>query len=245
MAQKIIIFGATSWIGLQLLKDFVARGDTVGALGRNETKLQELKTAYPEQVEIQVADITDLETSNQKLEALIEKMWWVDIFILSSWIGYWSQYERFSFELDKQVIDTNTTWRTNTIIYILHYFEKKWSWHIVWISSVAAIRWMSMSPSYHATKAYEKVYLESMRLFVDKNKLPITITELQPWFIDTPLVSEKAFGIVSVEKATKYMLKAIDKKRHHAYIPPKWAIVGWLMKWLPYSLYKKIISRVV
>lgn len=240
MSQKVIIYGATSWIGLQLLKEFVARGDKVGALWRNETRLQELKATYKDNIETQVSDITDIEKANTDLQNLIEKMGGVDLFILSSWIGYDEEYADFSFDLDKKVIDTNVVGWTNTMTYMLHYFVNKKAWHLVWISSIAAMRGLVATASYSATKAYNRNYLEAMRLYVDARKLPITITDLQPGFIDTPLVPGKALWKMPVEKAVKYMLKAIDKKKRHTYIPPKWSIIAWFMKWMPYSLYKKM-----
>ena len=45
--KRAIVIGATSGIGLALVKVLVARGYIVGATGRREKLLAELQTEYP------------------------------------------------------------------------------------------------------------------------------------------------------------------------------------------------------
>jgi short-subunit dehydrogenase len=72
-------------------------------------------------------------------------------------------------------------------------------------------------------------------------KLSIHITDIQPGFVLTDMAKgNKLFWMAPLEKATTQMIEAIEKKKRRVQITKRWAIVAWLFKWLPYSLYKKL-----
>ena len=56
--MNIIIIGATSGIGLDLLKRYAVSGNKIGILGRRKSILKELERCYPSNVITCAADIS-------------------------------------------------------------------------------------------------------------------------------------------------------------------------------------------
>jgi short-subunit dehydrogenase len=50
----------------------------------------------------------------------------------------------------------------------------------------------------------------------------------------------KVFWVVSVNKAARQIIRAIDKRKRKAYISRRWWIVAKLFKWAPYALLKRL-----
>ncbi len=61
---NILITGASSGIGLSIAREYLKQGHRVFALARSQEKLQALKTEYPQQVIVLVADISQLDQVN-------------------------------------------------------------------------------------------------------------------------------------------------------------------------------------
>lgn len=85
--MRIIIIGATSGIGREVAKFYIAQGWQVGVAGRRAEELESLRKEAPEQVSTQVLDVT-LEDAPCRLQSLIDKVGGMDLFLLSSGIGY-------------------------------------------------------------------------------------------------------------------------------------------------------------
>ena len=56
--NRIVILGATSGIGLEIAKLYIAAGWQVGAAGRRTENLEALRAAAPDRVKIRSIDIT-------------------------------------------------------------------------------------------------------------------------------------------------------------------------------------------
>ena len=238
--KKVIIIWWTSGIWEQLTKDMIHAWYRVGVTGRRKILLEKLKKQYGNKIEIQNFDISDTQIANQQVELLVEKLWWLDIFILSAWI--WKDNFNLDFGIEYETIKTNVVGWTNSIDWATRYFIKQWFWYVVGITSIASLRGVCWCPSYNATKAYQSNYIESLRLNIDKRNLPILVLEVQPWFVDTKMAQWKIFWLCSVPKASKQILQAIKNWKKHIYIAKRWKMIAWIMRITPYKIYKKIIN---
>jgi short-subunit dehydrogenase len=83
-------------------------------------------------------------------------------------------------------------------------------------------------------------YAEGLFIKAWKLKKNITITDIKPGFIDTKMAKgNKQFWVAPVHKAALQIIKAIDKKKRVVYITKRWWLVAQIMKWLPFSIYKR------
>jgi short-subunit dehydrogenase len=237
--KKAIIIGATSGIGRGLAELLAKNGYLVGITGRREKNLIEIQQTNPQHFFIKAFDVQNTADSVKKLDELILEMGGLDLMVYSSGIGCENKELKFDIELD--TINTNAIGFTNIATYVFNYFKRQELGHIVSISSVAGFRGNPYYPAYAATKAYLQNYIESLRIKSKKEKCGVNITDLRAGFIRTGHVDEsKMFWAISVETATKWMLKAIRKKKEVAYIKKRWWFIMILMRLMPRWIYDRL-----
>jgi short-subunit dehydrogenase len=237
--KKVIIIGASSGIGKELAKILASNDYEVGITSRRTDLLNELAAELPTKVHVASIDVSNSLLAILSLEKLIQDMGEVEVVIICAGTGYlnpsliWSQ--------EKETIDTNVTGFTAMAGVAMRYFINKKSGHLVGISSIASIKGSNICPSYNASKAFISNYLEGLRKKAVKEKLKISITDIQPGLIDTAMAKgEGLFWVSSPQKAAKQIFKAIQQKKKKAYITKRWAIIAWLLKILPEFIYDKI-----
>lgn len=81
---------------------------------------------------------------------------------------------------------------------------------------------------YEATKAFMWNYMQGQRHKAVKERLPITITDIRPGFIDTDMTKGQkgCFGYSLPKKAAKQITDAIINKRKVAHITHRWALMS-------------------
>jgi len=174
-----------------------------------------------------------------QLEELISEMGGVDLCIISSGVGFISPDLRWS--LEKWVIDVNVTGFAAMANVAVHHFVQRGGGHLVGISSVAAVRGDGDAPSYNASKAFVSNYMEGLRKRVKRLNLPITVTDIQPGFVDTAMAAgDGLFWVAPPQKAARQIFDAIRRKKRHAYITRRWRLIGWLLKIMPGFIYDRI-----
>ncbi|MBW2589784.1 MAG: SDR family NAD(P)-dependent oxidoreductase [Deltaproteobacteria bacterium] len=237
--KKAIIIGASSGIGKELTKIFASHGWEVGIAARRTDLLNELIAEIPTKIYTATIDIKNTDIAIQSLEKLIKDVGDVDIIVISSGVGHMNSLLDWSKE--KETIETNVSGFTAMAGVAMHYFIKKRSGHLVGISSIASIRGDNAGPAYSASKAFMSNYLEGLRKKVTKEKIDITITDIQPGFVDTAMSKgDGLFWVASPQKAAKQIYQVIQQKKKKAYITKRWAIIAWLLKIMPDFIYDKI-----
>lgn len=237
--KKVIIVGASSGIGRELAKVFASQGYELGITSRRIELLNDLASTIPTKTYIRKMDVCDIESAMQILAELLVDMVDVDIIILNSGTGHINPVLDWS--LEKVTIDTNVSGFTALAGSAMNYFLKRRVGHLVGISSIASIRGSDSCPSYNASKAFMSNYLEGLRIKAIKSKIPITVTDIQPGFVDTAMAQgDGLFWVASPQKAANQIYRAIQQKKKRAYITKRWAVVAWLLKILPSSWYAKI-----
>lgn len=239
MTKKAIVIGATSGIGKELAKIFSQHGYIVGLAGRRTHLLDELKNELPNNSFAKHIDISQTDKAIKQLEELVAEMEGADIIVISSGVGYVNKDLQWSPE--KETIDVNVSGFAAMANVAIHHFLSKGSGHLVGISSIAALRGDGDAPAYSASKAFVSNYMDGLRKKVVKLGLSITVTDIQPGFVDTAMAKgDGLFWVTSLPKAAQQIYNAIEKKRKHAYITKRWRLMGWLMKIMPGFIYNKI-----
>jgi len=230
--KKIIIIGASSGIGKALAKKYSDQGHTVGLAARRLPLLQEIQSQLSSESWLETIDVNK-EDSSEKLLQLIKLMGGVDIIIINAGIG--NLNGDLSWKMGKKIIDTNVSGFVNMATTSYEYFKKQKSGQIVGISSIAAILPMSIDPVYSASKAFVSNYLEGLRLYSEKQKDNISITDIRPGWVGTNLITNvrEKFWIATTKKAAEQIYSAIEKKKPSAYITKRWAFAALLIKILP------------
>ncbi|MEO5684577.1 MAG: SDR family NAD(P)-dependent oxidoreductase [Chitinophagaceae bacterium] len=236
--KKVIIVGASSGIGKELAILYARAGCRLGITGRRAALLDEIKSNFPAQVETAVFDVMGQENILQ-LEKLIQQLGGLDLFIYNA--GYGDISKSLDWKIDKQTVLTNVNGFTEMACYAWHYFAKQGHGQIAATSSIAAITGNHFAPAYSASKAFMSNYMEGLYIKARKNKLPITVTDIQPGFVKTPLAKGPGrFWEATAGKAALQMMQAIEAKKFRVYITKRWWLIAQLLKILPGWLFRRI-----
>jgi short-subunit dehydrogenase len=237
--KKAIIIGATSGIGKELALTLSKNDYKIGITGRRADLLEEIKQADPDHFEIMQMDITVIDLLEKKLNILCQTLGGLDLLVISSGTGELNT--TLDFSLEQTTIHTNITGFTCIADWAFNYFQKQGSGHLAGITSIAGLRGSGVAPSYNATKSYQINYLEGLRQKARKQRLPLTITDIRPGFVDTAMAKgDGKFWVAPVAKAAQQIFKAIERKKRIAYVTKRWSLIGTLLKILPRSIYEKM-----
>jgi short-subunit dehydrogenase len=236
---KAIVMGASSGMGKELAKILSANNYVVGLVARRLNLLEELQKELPGKSFIAQIDLTQFADAEKKFREMIAEMGGVDLVIISS--GYGDLNRNLDWKIEKETIDVNVSGFTLIAGVAFQYFLEKGSGHLAGISSVAALHGNRSAPAYSASKAYVSNYLEGLRQRAVRSKKPITITDLKPGFVKTPMSKGgNLFWVATAEEAAEQIFDAIRDKKKMAYITRRWRLIAWLMKVAPDWVYNKM-----
>ena len=232
MDKKVIIIGATSGIGREVALIYIAQGWKVGVAGRREAELEALRAAYPEQVSAQVLDVTH-EDAPEKLQALIEQVGGMDVFLLSSGIG--KQNPTLETGLELTTAATNVEGFIRMTNAAFHYFEQQGHGHLAVISSIAGTKGLGAAPAYSATKGFQNIYMDALDQLARMKKLNIRFTDIRPGFVATPLLNnqKKYPMLMDAPIVALDIVSAIEKKKRVAIIDWKFRLLVGFWRLIP------------
>lgn len=237
--RNAIVIGASSGIGRELAKLLSRNGYALGVMARRIDLLETLRHEVDGPLMVQAIDVAQAETAMVTLEKFIEALGGVDLVVISAGTG--DINPDLSWPVENETIQTNAVGFAALTNVAMRHFIKQGRGHLVGISSIAALRGGRESPAYNASKAFVSNYLEGLRAKVRKAGLPITVTDIQPGFVQTVMAKgEGIFWAAEVDKAARQIFDAIQKHRPQAYITRRWRLVAWLIKALPGCVYERL-----
>ncbi len=239
--MKIIIIGATSGIGREVAKLYIAQGWQVGIAGRRAEELEALRKSAPLQVFTEVLDVT-LEDAPIRLQSLIGKVGGMDIFLLSSGIG--KQNPTLTSDIELRTAATNVEGFIRLTNAVWHYFEQQGYGHIAAISSIAGTKGLGIAPAYSATKRFQNTYLDALDQLARMNKLSITFTDIRPGFVATPLLKDDNYPLLmKASKVAATIVKAIERKKRIVVIDWRYRILVFFWKLIPHWIWVRLNVR--
>jgi short-subunit dehydrogenase len=237
--KQAIIIGASSGIGWELGVQLAAKGYQLGLMARREQCLEKLAASLPGTHFIQTSDISKAEQAQDELSALIERMGDVELIIINSGVG--SKEKHLDWVVEREMIDVNIRGFAAMSIVAMNHFVRRGGGHLVGVSSAAAHFSGGLTLTYNASKAFASNYLNGMRSRAARSKLPITVTTIEPGFVETPMVEGRPMWMATVEKAVTQMVAGLIKKKSHIYITRRWVLVVRLLNITPNWLLRKFI----
>jgi short-subunit dehydrogenase len=237
--KKAIVVGASSGLGRGVSEILVKNDFRVAITGRRVGLLAEIKALHPGNIMFAGFDVTELQALPEQLNRIVDELGGLDLFVISAGGGYLN--DELDFNIEKKTIDLNISAFTAMADWAYNFFKNQGHGQLAAISSIAGIRGIRHAPAYNASKAYQISYLEGLRQKTTFLKLPITITDVRPGFVDTPNAKgEGRFWQASVTKASRQIATAILRKKDVAYVTRRWWLIAMIMKVAPRWIYNKI-----
>lgn len=247
MTKRAVIVGATSGIGREVALCLLKKGWKLGLAGRRLSLLQELKQRVPGQIEIQMLDVTD-ERAEEALTDLIERLGGMNLFLLSSGIGFQNTALRADIELN--TVRTNVEGFTRLVDAAFRYFKAHNDRHcagqLAVISSIAGTKGLGVAPAYSATKRFQNTYIDALEQLANLQHLNLHFTDIRPGFVATDLLNDgKQYPLLmQVESVAKRITRALERKERVVVIDGRYRVLVFFWRLIPRWLWKRLPIQV-
>ena len=237
--KRAIIIGATSGIGQEVAKTLLLEGWKLGVAGRRRFSLEIFQQIAPDQIEIEELDITQ-EEATDKLQILINKLGGMDLFLLSSGIGY--QNINLDSQIELDTARTNVEGFIRMVDSAFTYFKENGGGHLAVISSIAGTKGLGVAPAYSATKRFQNTYIDALEQLVHLQRLNIYFTDIRPGFVATALLNDgKHYPmLMKADKVGYSIVKAIKRKQRVAIIDTRYRILVFFWQMIPQWIWKRM-----
>lgn len=240
--KRAIIIGATSGIGQEVAKGLLLEGWKIGIAGRRQSALESFQRCAPRQIEIEALDVTQ-EDAPEKLRQLIAKVGGMDMFLLSSGIGF--QNMTLDMDIEMNTIHTNVAGFTRMVDTAFTYFKENGGGHLAVISSIAGTKGLGVAPAYSATKRFQNTYIDALEQLSQMQKLNIRFTDIRPGFVATDLLNDgKHYPmLMKADKVGRQIVQALNRKQRVAIIDWRYRILVFFWQMIPRWIWKRMPAK--
>jgi NADP-dependent 3-hydroxy acid dehydrogenase YdfG len=187
--QVILITGATSGIGLTTARAAARSGAKLVLVARNEEALQKLTTelnASGKQAIYSVADVADEAALQKAARAAEEAFGGIDTWVNNAGVSIYGKI------MEVPVADLRRLFETNFwgVVYgsriAVEHLKSRGNGAIINVGSVLSDRSISLQGVYSASKHAVKGFTDALRMELEQDKTPISVTLIKPSAINTP-----------------------------------------------------------
>lgn len=244
MSERILVLGATSGIAEATCRVWAKQGASLVLVGRSGEKLAavagDLKARGAKLVETLVCDLDETSKHPQLIADAVNALGGLDVAYMAHGIMGDQQQSEENFDAAAQVIYTNFMSPVSLCTLLANYFVKQGRGVLAVISSVAGDRGRKSNYVYGSSKAGLSAFLDGLRNRVDR--LGVTVLTIKPGPVKTAMTmgmkgSEK---FADVDKVAATIVAAIRAKKDVLYVPGIWAIIMFVIRHIPESIFKKL-----
>jgi NAD(P)-dependent dehydrogenase (short-subunit alcohol dehydrogenase family) len=175
------ITGTSSGFGLLLAKEVLRRGERVIATARDASKLDELKTLYPDTVRTIKLDVTKPEEIASVVPIALTAFGQVDVLVNNAGYGVNGAIEEVSEDEFEHMFQTNIYGLIRTTRAFLPSFRKQRSGHIFNLSSIGGLIGGAGWGFYNTTKFAVEGFSEALAAELKPLGVHVTIVEPGPF----------------------------------------------------------------
>ena len=187
--QVVSVVGASSGIGRITALEFARRGAKVVVSARGESKLkslvEEIRTFGGEATYI-VADVEVFDQVKAIADKTVEVYGRLDTWVHAPAIGIFATFDNTTPEEFKHVIDVDLMGQVYGAMAALPHLKREGRGALIHVSSVEGTRSLPYQSAYSAAKHGVEGFIEAMRLELQHEKLPISVTSVKPGVINSP-----------------------------------------------------------
>ena len=228
--KNVLITGASSGLGRGMAIEFAKQGCNLALCARRMENLEtlkiELEALNPEvKVLLRTLDVTISEQVFEVFRAFSkdfqEMGGLLDRVIVNAGMGKGAPFGKGYEKQNMQTAITNFCGAISQMEAAMEIFRAQNAGHLVAISSISAFRGFPRAMTvYAATKAGLRSLAEGIR--IDVMNKPIVVSSIYPGYIQsemTDAIGKPPPFMISLEKGSRLLVKAINRERAHAYVP--------------------------
>ena len=192
--QVILITGASSGIGLVTAQAAAAKGAKVMLVARNEESLRHAVfkiEAAGGTASYAVADVGNMEDVQAAAGKTVELYGRIDTWISGAGTAIYGKLVDTPLDEHQQLFQTNYFGAVHSALTAVDHLRSKGGALIV-IGSIASELPSPILSAYAASKHAVKGFVDSLRMELTADKLPISVTLIKPSGVDTPIAQHAA-----------------------------------------------------
>ena len=185
--QTIVIMGASSGIGLATAREAARRGARLVLMARSEDALLELQNEMDEvgaQVVVVCGDVGNLQDVRRAALMAVESFGGFDTWINIAGVSIFGELMKVPLEDHRKLFETNYWGVVHGSQVAVEHLRNEGG-ALITVGSVVSDRAIPLQGSYSASKAAVKGYTDALRMELEHERLPISVTLIQPASINT------------------------------------------------------------
>lgn len=242
--KRVMILGATSAIAMACARIWATEKSTFFLVARNMDKLsaisEDLMVRGASSVEPFEIDLNDIEYLSDMVEKGVEVLGGIDVVL----IAHGTLPEQPKCEANPQIIEKEFATNAVSVVVLMaalsNHLVKQGYGAMGVISSVAGDRGRPSNYVYGSAKAAVSTFSEGLRgrLF----RTGVTLTDIRPGFVDTPMTRElilPSLLTVQPEQIAKRIVKGVERGVDVLYVPRFWWVIMLVIRSIPRMLFKR------
>ncbi len=252
MQQRIWIVGASSGIGLELVKIWLSQGHFVVVSARHASQTKELlslKHIYEAQLQIVDVDVTSVDSVSKAVHQAWNRFDGIDLWFYNAAVYEVMSVKEWSVAHFEAMMQVNYMGAVRVMSQLMPYFERVGEGRWIWNASLSSYFGLPLGGGYSAPKAALVNLAEALQ-----PELKVKGIELQlinHGFVKTRLTQKNTFEmpeLMSPEEAAQKIAQEIQKPyRFEIHFPFKLSTFLQALRLLPYkislALTKKMLPK--
>jgi NAD(P)-dependent dehydrogenase (short-subunit alcohol dehydrogenase family) len=198
--QVMVITGASSGIGLATARSAARRGARVVVCSRNETQLQEAVREIESrdgQARYVVADVSRREDVERVAEEAAESFGGIDTWVNNAGVSFYGRIPEVPIEDMRRLFEVNFWGVVYGSRAALPHLRRSGG-ALINVGSIVSDRAVPLQGIYSASKHAVKGFTDALRMELEEEGAPVSVTLIKPSAIDTPYF-EHARNYMEVE----------------------------------------------
>lgn len=240
--QRVLIIGATSAIAEATARVYASRSAALFLVGRDTSRLDaiaaDLRVRGASRVETHGLDVNALDRHAAMLDAAWSALGAIDVALIAHGTLPDQSACEHSVETAMREFATNGTSTIALSIALAQRLQRPAT--LAAISSVAGDRGRASNHLYGSAKAAVSEFLSGLRQRLDASG--VNVLTVKPGFVDTPMTREFRKGALwaKPDQVARGIVRAIDRRRSVAYLPPFWWAIMTVIRHVPESVFRRI-----
>lgn len=230
--QVVAVIGASSGIGRATALEFARRGAKLVVAARSQSGLASLVdeiSRFGGDAIAVLADVADFEQVKAIADKTAEHYGRLDTWVHLAATSVMARFEQMTPEEFKRVIDVNLLGQAYGAMAALPHLKREGRGALIHVTSVEAHRSLPLQSAYSSSKHGVEGFLDSLRVELNHDAIPISVTNVMPATINTPFYnkSRTKLGVKPTGVPPYYQPELVaDAILHVAEHPMRDIIVG-------------------
>lgn len=191
--QVVAVVGASSGIGRETALLFAKKGAKVVVSARSQVGLssvvEEIQSFGGDAISI-LADVADFEQVKAIADKTVEHFGRLDTWVHAAATSMFARFEQITPEEFKRVIDVNLLGQAYGAMSAIPHLRREGRGALIHVSSVEAHVSLPLQSAYAASKHGIEGFLDSLRVELMHEGIPISVTNIMPSVINTPFYNK-------------------------------------------------------